>query len=177
MVWGCRISIIRAHAPSKCCREANVKIQGLDGMTDIRKATQDFVHQQYPKLPSVVASLDSTQLNCRVQCISGMSFRPLLVCPGQVRKCSHVRNLFAEKYPKLPSAVASLDSAQINCRVQWHRPSGLYLFAPATFPIRVFPAQGWQAVQARQAPDSRKSEYVAISKFQTPFCSFLLFSY
>ena len=26
-----------------------------------------------------------------------------------------------------------------------------------------------------QAPDSRKAEYVAISKFQTPFCSFLLF--
>ena len=63
------------------------------------------------------------------------------------------------QYPiKLSSAVASQE-----------RPSGLYLFAPATFPIRVFPAPGWQAVQARQAPDSRKSEYVAISEFQTLF--------
>ena len=92
-------------------------------MTDIRKAMQDFVHQQYPSLSS------GTQIN-------------------------------------LSSAAASLEC-----------PSGLYLFAPAKFQIRVFPAQGWQVVQARQAPDSRKSEYVAFSKLQTPFCSFLLFSY
>ena len=55
------------HAPSKCCKEANVKLQGLQGMTDIRKAMQDFVHQQYPELSSAVASLDSTQLSCRAQ--------------------------------------------------------------------------------------------------------------
>ena len=99
-------------------------------MTDIRKAMQDFVHQQYPKLSSAVAaSLDGTQI-------------------------------------KLSSAVASLEC-----------PSGLYYFAPAKFQIRVFSAQGWQVVQARQAPDSRKCEYVAVSKFQTLFCSFLSFSY
>ena len=84
------------------------------------------------------------------------------------------------RYPKLSSAVASLDGTQVNLSsavASLECPSGLYLFAPARFQIRVFPAHRWQVVQARLAPDSRKSEYVAFSKFITPFCSFLLFSY
>ena len=34
------------HALSKRCKDSNVKIQGLEGMTCVIKVMQDFVHQQ-----------------------------------------------------------------------------------------------------------------------------------
>ena len=57
-----RISMLRAHmgdagfrsfthALSKRCKDSNVKIQGLEGMTCVIKVMQDFVHQQYQNTP------------------------------------------------------------------------------------------------------------------------------
>ena len=78
-------------------------------MTDIRKAMQDFVHQQYPKLSNAVASLEAlggTQIKlssavASLECLSGLYlFAPAMfqirVFPAQGWLCRHVKLQTAE---------------------------------------------------------------------------------